>query len=197
MRQDFADDDDHISPELMDDFADYEQLSATEEELQAFRELNALAVETDNEHGMVFFGDSPTEAFTSGLHGIVKIPDDISRKMDGAPANSVTVFHSHTKNTPPSGDDLHQFLRQSVAKIGVVSYNGDVYVIKVGDGLRPTREEIDESVALARQLAYEIVSNDTKFVNWTYAERNYMAYKKRMVIIARDFGWTIEEGSIR
>lgn len=43
-------------------------------------------------------------------------------------------FHGHTNNTPFSTQDFSLLLYEAIEKIGVITYNKDVYIATIGDG---------------------------------------------------------------
>ena len=175
------------------DFSDYSELELSEQEVQSLKELNYLAKENQYEYAQIFYnGGACTETFTSSQYDCV----DLSAQKNRINSNDLKIYHSHTNATPLSAQDFRQLVNPSVEQVGVIARNGDVYVAKIGDGYRPSKEEFDET---AENIKYE-VDNEFYWVaienQWTAGEAKYMAIKEQGYRIARAFKWTYMGGRI-
>ena len=176
-------------PELYrNDFSDYEELTLTEQEADAFLSLHDKASENGKENAVAFVNGQMTEIFTSDFENRVGVPHELLEKQN------VKIFHSHTNCTPPSGKDLEMLTNENVSEIGVITANGDIYTVSIGDGEHPLPEEFR---MIEKQIQNEI---DTAMVDypdfweWSIPQRNYMAIREKTYRIVRHFGWTIKGG---
>jgi len=176
-------------PELYrNDFSDYEELTLTKQESDAFLSLYDRAGETGKENAVVFVNGQMTEIFTSDFENRVGIPHELLENQN------VKIFHNHTNCTTPSGADLEMLTYGNVSEIGVITANGDIYTVSVGDGERPSPEEFR---AVADQIQKEIdtaMMDYPEFWEWSIPQRNYMAIREKTYRIVRHFGWTIKGG---
>ncbi len=171
------------------DFSDFEELSLTKAEETTFRELVNSSKSSGVEYGAIIQAGETGELITSNDANGVRF--DKSKLKPGS-----HLLHSHTNGSPLSIQDLSLLLDERVESIGNISYNGDVFRVSAGYGVRPTVEEymsIKEEVS--RQATTDIMEHPD-FYDWTIEERNYMAIREQMYLLARRFGWTIEGGRL-
>lgn len=171
------------------DFEDYKQLDLTIDEKNKISTLRDLADETNWEHGLSCCDGTWTKPHTDKSPFEVKIPFL-------AKADSVDLYHSHTDDSPPSDVDMKSLLRPSIRRIGVSTANGDMWVIDIGHGIRPTEKEMDDALKLCYNQAQRNVSLHPKFYDWTYEERMYMLIRERMRLVANYFEWDVKGGRL-
>ena len=170
-------------------FDDFEELNLAKEEKTALVQLQSLANSDGNEHGTVIANGKITAYVSSGL------PDAVKISVDGL-GDGLTVLHSHTNATPPSATDFRRLLDRRIEKIGVIGYNGDVFMAYIGDGIVPEINEFDDVVkSIANEVNMSMI-DDPNFYDWTIPEKNYMAIREQAYRIARHFEWTLEGGRI-
>jgi proteasome lid subunit RPN8/RPN11 len=106
----------------------------------------------------------------------------------------LSLYHSHTNETPLSAPDLAYLVKPNVDCIAVRAINGDTFVARVGAGYRPSKEEFEEVEDQIRRDVDISLLDDPEFHNWSLPERNYMAIREETYRLARHFGWTLEGG---
>lgn len=174
------------------DFSDYSALELSKNEVESLKELHALSKENGCEYAQILYEDKCTEIFTSNEYNCV----EVSAWKDKINIDGLTIFHSHTNKTPLSGGDFSQFCDTRVNKIGNIAANGDTYVVEIGDGYRPTK---DEFIEVLKEIVAEVDQDIAKMYyeqGLTIGETNYMAIKEQGYRIARAFGWTYMGGRI-
>ena len=175
---------------LIGDYSDYLPLELNEQEKEALLSLNQKSVDTDYEYGIVLFDGGKTDYYHNELHDKVYIPvSDIDEK-------GLKVYHSHTNDTPPSAQDFTPLVQEKVDQIGVISINGDAWIVKVGYGYRPTKEELEETVDKLTQEVNKDIFMDPRSSEWTLEETNYMATRETFFRIIRQFEWEAYAGDI-
>ena len=180
-----------IPADVEGDFSDFPELTISEKERTAFSELFKNTQITRLEHGCVIQANGTIRFTDAGLPGKVKIT--ISED-DGM---GISIFHSHTNDTPFSGFDFIRFADKRVDAIGVVTNNGDVFVAYIRDGFRPPiGQEFEDIVAMLAKEADIAVMRDPRFYEWTYEEKSYMTIREKAFLIARYFGWEIQAGKL-
>ena len=98
--------------------------------------------------------------------------------------------------TPPSKEDLLWLTNENVDEIGVIASNGDVFIVRRGDGdIISAREFLEISSQIDAEVNLELM-NDPDFINWTIQERNYMGIREQFFRIARYFKWHIAGGRL-
>lgn len=178
-------------PELYrNDFSDYEELTLTEQEADAFLSLHDRASENGQENILAFINGRRTKIYTSELEGKVEVPKEFLDENN----QNVKIYHNHTNCTTPSGRDLEKLTYENVSEIGVITANGDIYTVSVGDGERPSLKEFH---AIAKQIEKEAdkaIMEYPDFYEWSFPQRNYMAIREKTYRIVRHFGWTMKGG---
>lgn len=177
-----------IPAEVDGNFDDFAALSITENEAKELRALRELSQNSAYEYATVIYSDHIEQGKTSGLSDKVQI--EISAE-DG---NGIKLFHSHTNVTPLSQEDFSFLCNSQVDEIGNIAINGDIFICRVGTGVRPTKEEFyDETDIIASEVDIDIQSHPM-FEQWTPEERNYMAIREQAYRIARHYEWELEGG---
>jgi SPP1 gp7 family putative phage head morphogenesis protein len=171
-------------------FEDFNPLSIGAKERQAFDALKKASDSTGYEYGQIFTGAGSTDSFTSGL------PDKVQIDLSQVDGSGLAIYHSHTNVTPLSADDFGFLCNPRVDAIGNVARNGDVFVARIGDGIRPTRDDFDAAVDRIRTEVDHDLLDDPDFWDWSFEERNYAAIREQAFRIAREFKWTLEGGSL-
>lgn len=178
-------------PERMrGDYSDFSPLSINQEERAAFTQLRQASATNGYEYGQIFSGAGLTDVFTSSE------PDKVLIDLSQVDGSGLSIYHSHTNATPLSSDDFRFLCNPRVDAVGNVARNGDVFVVRVGDGFRPTREDFDAVVARIRSEVDRDMLDDPDFWDWSIEERNYAAIREQAFRIAREFKWTLEGGSL-
>mgnify|MGYP001043611287 CR=1 FL=1 len=178
-------------PELYrNDFSDYEELTLTEQEADAFLSLHDRASENGQENILGFINGRRTEIYTSELEGKVEVPKEFLDKNN----QNVKIYHNHTNCTTPSGGDLEKLTYENVSEIGVITANGDIYTVSVGDGERPSLEEFHAVAKQIEKEADKAIMEYPGFYEWSFPQRNYMAIREKTYRIVRHFGWTMKGG---
>lgn len=182
---------DSKKPESMNgDYSDYLPLELSSEEKEELLAINKKAIETDYEYGIVLFDGGKTEYFHNDLHDKVYIP------VSSIDEKELKVYHSHTNDTPPSTQDFVPLLETKVNQIGVISRNGDTWIVKVGYGIRPTKEEF---TVITNKIVEEVNADillDPRAVEWSLEETNYMATRETFYRVVREFEWEAFGGDI-
>lgn len=176
---------------MIGDYRDFSPLSLSKAEKASLLDLRDRAAQTHCEHAQILVDDVPGDVVTSGLYGTVRIPtESIPDK------GHVTVFHSHTNDTPLSAQDFSFLTNERIDKVGCIAHNGDVFIASIGDGWRPTRNEYLEDLTGLRDLANENITSAPDFESWELSERNYAAVREQAYLTARRYQWTLEGGRI-
>lgn len=184
-------DGDMRKPSSLDgDYYDFKTLSLEPEAIKLCNELNELSKRSDFEYGKIVFPGADTNVFTDNKHS------SIDFHLKGIDSKQIELFHSHTDDSLPSAADLRSFIDERVQRIGVISINKDVWVVEIGQGLRPTAEEFDAAKKIAYEGALEAVKNDPNFIDWTYEERYYMLIREQSLRICNYFEWDYSGGSL-
>lgn len=171
-------------------YDDFSPLTISDKVRQAFAALKQASDSTGHEYGQIFTGAGSTDIFTSGQPDKVFI--DLS-KVDGS---GLSIYHSHTNVTPLSADDFSFLCDPRVDAIGNIAGNGDIFVARVGDGVRPTPEEYEAfKEKIKMEVNYDMME-DPDFYSWSLEERNYAAIREQAYRIAREYKWTLEGGNI-
>lgn len=163
-------------------------MTLTEQEADAFFSLHDKASENGKENAVAFVNGQMTEIFTSDFENRVGVPHELLEKQN------VKIFHSHTNCTPPSGKDLEMLTNENVSEIGVITANGDIYTVSVGDGERPSLEEFHAVAKQIEKEADKAIMEYPGFYEWSFPQRNYMAIREKTYRIVRHFGWTMKGG---
>ena len=171
-------------------FDDFRPLELDEDEVESLRGLNRLARENGYEYAQVLFEDHAGEPFTSGY------PDRVRIKLDEIPGNDLRLFHCHTNDTPLSREDFSYLCSERVLEVGNVAINGDAFVVRVGNGWRPSPEQFErDTIQIANEVNLDMPRNPD-FDSWSIPERNYMAIREQAYRIAAHYEWELMGGSI-
>lgn len=182
--------------EYKNNFDDFEPLKLSKKEEALLTELHKGTLDDGLEHGLVV---TPERVVKSSLETAksVGMTSEIKKIIDEAPPKSLTLLHSHTNSTPPSVRDLENLLTPSVDKVGVIAYNGDVFMVSIGSGDTPSLKEFK---LLSRKLAdkanFDVIKLPS-FSGWSPEERNYVAIREQFFRIARELKWKVEGGRIK
>ncbi|MDO5131436.1 MAG: hypothetical protein Q4D81_00455 [Eubacteriales bacterium] len=179
---------DAVKPRSMfGDYYDYNEIDIDDEAINALRGLKAAADKTGWEYGRSRCDGVWLEPHTDNKHNDVAIPYL-------SDAKNVELYHCHTDESPPSAEDMRAFATPSIQRIGVLSCNGDGWIIDIGSGIRPTKNELDEALDLCYNQAKDNLQGDPTFWEWTYEERSYMLVRERMRLVANYFEWDVMGG---
>ena len=123
--------------------------------------------------------------------------DHVQMKTDGIDEHGLKLYHGHTNDTLPSETDLFRLVwDEKVDEIGVITRNGDVFRVYIGDGYVPTREEY---WSIARNVGIEATKNVVSKYNvstLTENELNYLYIREKNIEIIRQLGWRVEGGKL-
>ena len=117
-----------IPERYRNDSEDFEPLTISQDERNILSDLFAQTTEKNIEYGQGIANGVSTEVFTSGEKNKVQIPNDILTLPN------LHLLHSHTNETPLSGDDFGLLVRYNVERISVVSKNRNVFSVWIGSG---------------------------------------------------------------
>ena len=171
-------------------FDDYDDLVLTESEKAVFEELYKRTHADGSEYGAVIVNVEASELFSSGEANRVYIDENMLH------TSGTKIYHSHTNETPPSIQDLKYLTHPNVDEIGVISSNGDVYIVSVGFGEKiNTRVFNQDAKKVYNDVNIEMVSNPD-FFEWSIGERNYRAIREQFYRISRLYGWTMKGGRL-
>ena len=169
---------------------DFEPLDLSKTEASALNELHMLSQENGYEYSCMI---------ADGKVGRI----ETAKKIDRCPTpegalnrKNVTLLHSHTNDTAFSRADLEILCHDSIDKMLLIAHNRDVYEISIGNGERPTAQEFKNALNETGKQADENMMLLPEFSEWTMSERNYMAIKEQMLLLARYFKWTVKGGRI-
>lgn len=179
-----------IPERYKDDFTDFEPLQLEPEERTVLENLHKYAAESGFEYGQARTEKGFSTAFTSGERNEVGIP------IEFRDAKQIDLYHSHTNVTPLSAQDFGLLTRENVNSVFVVTANGDVFSVKIGDGWRPTRKDFDAVVEWLRRDVDMNMVNWPDYDIWTPAELNYMSIREQAYRIATYFKWHLEGGKL-
>ena len=166
-----------IPESLVGNFDDYAPLDLSDQEINALKALHSKALENDCEYGKIIYNEGETDILTSNQHDKVALP------VEQTEGTGLRVLHSHTNDTPPSSADFKPLIVNNVDRIEVVSANGDVWVVDIADGYRPTKEDLDEQLMIIKSEVIRDLQNEPEFFNWTPEERNYMVVREKLRLI--------------
>jgi hypothetical protein len=171
-------------------YDDYNKLKLDEKEKEVLTELHKLALENHYEYGKIIFNEGETEVITAELYNKVYLP------INQTKGTGLKAFHSHTNDTPPSTADLVTLTVEKVEKIGVISGNGDTWIVTIGNGYRPTKKELIEISDSVRKELEEEMINYPGMKELTPEEMNYMLIREKFFRITRHFKWDVMGGDI-
>lgn len=92
------------------------------------------------------------------------------------------VFHGHTNDTPPSTADLVTSTAEKVDIIGVISGNGDTWVVEINCGDRPTESELRTFAEEIRKELEDNLVNYPETKGMTPEEINYMLIREKFLV---------------
>ena len=171
-------------------FDDYEPLDLSEKEKKSLRGLHEKSVENRYEYGKILYTEGETEDLTSEKYDRVALP---VKQTEGT---GLRVLHTHTNDTPPSSADFKPLTLEKVDRIDIMANNGDVWVIEVGDGYRPTEKELTEKLAEIKRGVIKDLSDFPGYDEWTPDERSYMVIREKMYRVSREYGWKAMGGRL-
>ncbi len=175
---------------LHGDYQDFKELDISEDTRKTLRELNGLAIETNEEHGLAVYQGGKTDIQTNHDHNRVTIyyPKN---------AKHVEIYHCHTDDSVLSLEDIFESATKlNVDRECVISVNGDVWMIDYSEGIRPGEEEFKRAYKMCNDGAKLALEEDPAFNNWEFEERYYMLGRETMLRVARLFEWNIMGGDI-
>ena len=175
---------------LIGNYDDYEPLDLSLKEIEIIDGLHKRSLEKRYEYGKIIYNEGETEYLTNDLYDKVLLPVE---QTDGT---GLKVFHSHTNDTPPSSADFRPLTIDKVDKIGVISNNGDVWVVEIGNGYRPTLDELEETASRIKREVLIDIQNHPDYFDWTPEERCYMVTREKFYRIAREYEWKAMGGDI-
>ena len=171
-------------------FEDFRELTISEEEKKELISIRDLSESTGYEYAAVRLSDGTVDRKTSYL------PDKVYINITSDDGSGIQILHSHTNVTPLSGNDFKFLCNEQVDSIGNIAINGDTYICRVGNGIRPTEEELNED---KKRIAKEVDSDILEMTienGWTPEEATYMAIREQAYRIARYYEWELEGGHL-
>lgn len=191
--QDLLQEDESVSipKSYVRNYQDFEKLSLSKDEKQLLSDLLSLSQESGFEYGQIVYKGGKTKPFTDRNPTRVTFPKSVYKEEE------LCFFHAHTNITTLSMKDLSVLTHPGVNSVAVVSANGDVFVARIGNGVRPEEEAFsDKAQADFRAMIDINIMDWPEFFSWTPAERSYMAIRETMYQLARKYGWTLEGGKL-
>lgn len=178
-----------IPKSLEGNFDGFDDLNLTAEERKTMIELRKKADQNDVEYVKVLYTDRDSTISTSGIYGRVGYTIDVD-------ASNVKLYHSHTNDTLQSSEDLKKLTDIRINEVGVVTKNGDVFTVEIGDGFRPSAEEFEAAQKHIIDMATENAKNTDGFWEMSLEERNYLFIREKAFFTAREFGWRMRGGKL-
>ena len=182
--------DPQIPKSIEGDFSDFDPLEIDNETRKIFKELHSLEQQDHNEHAQIISEIDKSDILSSEKFDKVEIDLGLCK------GDHLRIYHSHTNLTPPSTPDLRKLCTPRVDEIGNIAINGDTFIVRIGDGIKPNLSEFDEA---AKQIQDEVTKDlmkDPNFFDWSKEEKDYMYIREKFYRIAREFGWQMEGGNI-
>ena len=166
-------------------FDDFNAINLSEQDRRAFLALKAATEGNGFENGLFIRNGIPGDIITSGEKNRVRLPEtEIT-------APHTDLFHSHTGTTPPSSTDLKRLVNENVDRVGVVTYNGDAYIVDATDCWRPSVEEFIEDEGEIRKSVDADMAAQAYLNGWSPDELNYMCIREELYRIGVRYGWKI------
>lgn len=179
-----------IPASMVRNYEGFEQLELNHEDKESLSALHENAIRNQFEYGQILYDGGKTDILTSNSYNTVRLP------VEQTQGTNLRVYHSHTNVTLPSSADFRPLTLEKVKSVGVVSSNGDTWVIEIGDGYRPSADELSDYLYdLERTLPYELMDYP-EFNDWTPEERSYMLIREKCFRVCREFGWKLMGGYI-
>ncbi len=181
-----------ITKSLEGNFDDVSELNISSRERQILSDLRSASDKNGYEYGTILNekGES-LGLITSNEHNSVRLPIDEAIKT-----GNVRIYHSHTNDTPLSSEDLFKLTEEKVESVAVTTANGDVFIVKRGNGYIPSKTEFDEFEKEAYNTSMEYAMNYPDFREMSSSEANYVAIREQFGLIVRHFEWSAEGGKL-
>lgn len=160
----------------------------------------AKAFETALEHGKTTqtevliaidadTGDEIHSAIPGDANSVI-FPDSLIELLRRAAKNSVVMVHNHPSSSAFSSEDLRVLSNfDSINWMTVVGHDGTRYVMRIGDGNRPTPTEVHDSWASAVNVDFRHYQSKVISGELTRGEAWYEHSDKAMQILAKRLGW--------
>lgn len=176
-------------PKYIDkEFDDYNELRLTKEQRESFIELFENTAKNDYEYMIIYSDGKPLEMITS------KLPDRVGFDLAKIEGNRLELFHSHTNCSLLSRADLTYLSNPRVESVGNINNCGDVFIVSVGDGEKPTADEILEKYS---ELYQDLSKSMRKELEpYSEQERTYLLDKETFYWLTRHFKWDVQGGNI-
>ena len=138
---------------------------------------------------MIIYSDGiPLEMITS------KDPNKVGFDLANIKGDRLELFHSHTNCSILSKADLTYLSNPRVESVGNINNCGDVFIVSVGDGEKPTaREIVDKYNELYQDLSK---SMRDELEPYTEQERTYLLDKEIFYWLTRHFKWDVQGRNI-
>ena len=104
---------------------------------QLFQLFNFLSQQDQFEHAEIFSETDKSDILTSGEF------DKVEFDLGSVKGENLRIYHSHTNVTPPSSKDLELLCDPRVSEIGNTTINGDTFIVRIGNGIRPEMSEFE------------------------------------------------------
>ena len=170
------------------EFDDYNALRLTKEQRESFIELFENTAKNDYEYMIIYSDGKPLEMFTSNN------PTMVGFNLEEIDGNRLELFHSHTNCSILSKADLTYLSNPRVESVGNINNCGDVFIVSVGDGEKPSAREIIEKYD---ELYIEVAENMKKDLkDYSEQERTYLLDKETFYQLTRHFKWEVQGRNI-
>ncbi len=179
-----------IPPFMEGNFDDCHPLSISDEDRGVFRRIHDRIAENGCEYG---------EIITSS--GIIPCESDsdwhVKMRTDSIDEYGLKLYHGHTNDTLPSEKDLFRLVVDGkVDVIGVVTRNGDVFCVTVGEGFIPEENEFWAIAKKAGAHARRFVADNYDLSTLTEKDAEYLVIREKNIEIIRQLGWRVEGGKL-
>lgn len=176
------------SADYPETFEDMEPLELSELTREKLADLRERAKKSGWEWGITQTGADHGEAYTDKKEGVV------AAIWNSAVENN--LWHAHTNGTPLSSQDLSLMTQKGVESTGVVLYNGVVFQVSLGYGIKPTEKEFWEAARMIEGDVNEEYSSYAYDGLLSGDEANYQKIREKMIRISRYFEWTVKGGRL-
>ena len=179
-----------IPPFMEGNFEDCHPLSITDEERDVFKRIHEEVAKRGCEYGEIITsgGNIPCESNKES---------SVLMRTDNIDEYGLKLYHGHTNDTPPSEKDLFRFVSdEKVDEIGVLTRNGDIFTVTLGDGYIPSEAEFQRVATDAATFARRYVVDNYDLSKLSEKEVEYLFIRTKNIEIIQQLGWRIEGGKI-
>jgi hypothetical protein len=161
-------------------------------------ELRKWGKETKREQASLMAQDGKVLGSLKGKSGEVSFTSAFITKMDNQPKNSAILMHNHPSSTSFSKADFNVMCSHtSIKEMRVVGSNGKTYYMAVGNGERPSCDELDRYEKEIQTDIQQAIVNKMARREYTKGTTRWSAYlSERNKLFAEKYGWDYQEGKL-